>query len=295
MHKIYITLFLLLAATTATTAQNAATPNPGFENWTQVGNHFDPNNWNTLNPSTAIINVLTCTRATGVDAHSGTYAMKLTTKSVFGIMANGISSTAQLKTTAPYGVFGGIAYTARPDSMVGWFKYSPASAADSAFMEYISLAPNKDTIGYARFYTPNTAVSTYQRFSVPINYWSTAATDTSYWLFTASDGVNPVANSALYIDDIDLIFNTSGINTIVSASNFSVTNFVNDNILKVVNNSATQAQLTIMDNAGRMVQQANVASGENNFSTEALPSGVYFYKIVQPKQDRAVTGKLVRQ
>lgn len=295
MHKIYITLLLVLSATAISTAQNAATPNPGFENWTQVGNRFDPNNWNTLNPSTSILNVLTCTRASGVDAHSGTYAIKLTTKSVFGQTANGIATTAKIKTIPPYGVSGGIAYTARPDSMVGWFKYSPASPADSGFIEYISQAPNKDTVGFARIYTSNVAVTTYQRFSVPINYWSAATPDTAYWLFSASDGVNPVINSSLFIDDIDLVFNTTGINSNVAINNFAVTNFVNDNILKVVNNSSSQAQLTIMDNAGRTVKQLTVSIGENNFSTEALASGVYFYKIVQPKQDSAVTGKLVRQ
>lgn len=294
MRKLYIAISILLASATSSIAQNAATPNPGFENWTQVGNRFDPTNWNTLNPSTAILNVLTCTRATAPDVHSGTYAIKLTTKSVFGITANGTATTGKIKTTPPYGVSGGIAYAARPDSMVGWYKYTPASAADSAFIEYISFAPNKDTIGFARFYTPNVAVSTYQRFSVPISYWSAAATDTAYWLFTASDGVNPVINSALYVDDIDLIFNTSGINSHANNDVFTVTNYINENVIKVINSSSLDALLTITDASGRTVKTTTVTTGENNFSIDELAAGVYYYNIIQPKQSSHASGKFIK-
>jgi hypothetical protein len=122
MRKIYISIIVILAIAKVSVAQNAATPNPGFENWTQVGNHYDPNSWNTLNPSTSILNVLTCTRAVSPDIHSGTYAIKLTTKVVFGITANGTATTGKIKTVPPYGVSGGIAYAARPDSMVGFYR-----------------------------------------------------------------------------------------------------------------------------------------------------------------------------
>jgi hypothetical protein len=294
MRKLYIAISILLTAAASSNAQNAATPNPGFENWTQVGNRFDPTDWNTLNPSTAILNVLTCTRATAPDVHSGTYAIKLTTKSVFGITANGTATTGKIKTVPPYGVSGGIAYAARPDSMVGWYKYSPASAADSAFIEYISFAPNKDTIGFARFYTPNVAVTSYQRFSVPISYWSAATPDTAYWLFTASDAVNPVLNSALYVDDIDLVFNTSGINSVADNNVFTVTNYINDNIIKVMNGSSIDAQLTITDASGRVIKTVTVSSGENNFSIDALATGVYYYQIIQAKQNSHATGKFIK-
>src|SRR6188768_3135228 len=124
MKKLYFILIGLMGFSQAGFSQagftqNVATPNPGFENWTQVGNRFDPDNWNTLNPSTAIIGILTCTRASGVDVHAGTYAIKLTTKSVFGVTANGIASTATLITTPPYGVTGGIPYTGRQIVLLG--------------------------------------------------------------------------------------------------------------------------------------------------------------------------------
>ena len=151
------------------------TPNPGFETWTQQGNYWNPTGWNNLNSQTAILGVFTCTRGTGADAHSGTYGIKLTTKSVFTVTANGIASTATLVTTPPYGVTGGIPYTLRPDSITGWFKYTPANSNDSGFVQFVLLGSANDTIGFVRFNTPNTPVGAWTRFSRPINYSSAAA------------------------------------------------------------------------------------------------------------------------
>ena len=86
-------------------AQNP-TPNSGFENWNTVipvsGNPYDSlHEWNTLNFKTNVLGIYTCQKATGVDAHTGQYAAKFITKQPFGIIANGIASTAELITTPP--------------------------------------------------------------------------------------------------------------------------------------------------------------------------------------------------
>ena len=93
MKKIYLIAAVLLNVIFVK-AQNPALPNQGFEFWTQSGNHLDPDNWNTLNNSTGILGIFTATRVT--DAHSGSYAIKLQTKLVFGQIANGIASTGTI-------------------------------------------------------------------------------------------------------------------------------------------------------------------------------------------------------
>lgn len=224
MKKNYLLASLLLIMFSAN-AQNPALPNPGFEFWTQIsGSRWDPDNWNTLNPSTAIIGVLTATRATGADVHSGSYAIKLQTKNVFGQIANGIATTGTLITTPPYGVKGGIPYTQRPDSITGWYKYTPAGT-DSGFVEFILKGHNNDSVGYVRFVTPNAIVSTYTRFAAKINYYSSANPDTAVWILSSSRGSGPVVNSAIIIDDLNLVFNPivcnvpGGPNTIQITSN----------------------------------------------------------------------------
>lgn len=205
MKKIFTIIAASLMISGLANAQDPATPNAGFEDWTQVGSRYDPNNWNNLNPSTAILGVYTCTRASGIDKHSGNYAIKLQTKTVFFQTANGVATTGNLITTAPYGVTGGRPFTGRPDSISGWFKYAPAGA-DSGFVQFQLFAAG-DTVGNVRFQTGNYATSTYTRFSAPIIYSSTATPDTALWLISSSRAANPIVNSALYLDDLQLIYN----------------------------------------------------------------------------------------
>ena len=63
---------------------------------------------------------------------------------------------------APPGVGGGVPYTGRPDSIAGWYKYSP-TGTDNGFVEFqlLGTASTPDTIGYVRFVTPSAAVASY--------------------------------------------------------------------------------------------------------------------------------------
>jgi hypothetical protein len=294
LKKLYVILISLLFTHFSGVAQNAATPNPGFENWTQLGNRFDPNNWNNLNPSTAIIGVLTCTRATGADVHSGTYAIKLTTKSVFGVTANGIASTATLITTPPYGVSGGIAYTQRPDSIVGWYRSTPATTADSGFVQFVLLGAANDTIGFVRKFFPNTPVGTYTRFSAPVIYSSAATPVNSYWILSSSNPLTPVVNSAIFIDDIDLIFNPSGVTEVNGNAPFEIINTIIDNDLEVMNTSGRVADLLIFDSTGKRVVSKAVQPGSQKFNLPQLSNGLYFYKFFQAGLKVPVYGKLIK-
>lgn len=278
MKRLY-TIIIFLSITSGVKAQNA-TPNAGFENWNAVGNRFDPADWNNLNPSTAIIGVLTCARASGADAHSGNYAIKLTTKLIpgFNIIANGIASTGTLITTPPYGVSGGIAYTGRPDSITGWYKYTPAGT-DQGFVELQLLgATNTDTIGYVRFETPNATVSTYTRFAAAVNYLSTATPSNSIWILSSSKGVGPVVNSQIFIDDIAMVFNSSSVNTINSKNEVTILgNVIKEKIRFNYKNTGVY-QFRLIDTAGRIVADTQLNSQQSTVDVTSL-DGLYFYTI----------------
>lgn len=229
MKKFLTIITASIVITSFAYAQDPATPNAGFENWTLVGSRYDPVSWNNLNPSTSVLGVYTCTRASGVDKHSGTYAIKLQTKSVFFQTANGIASTGTIKTSAPYGISGGIPFTGRPDSISGWFKYTPVGA-DSGFVQFQLFAAG-DTVGNVRFQTGNYTTGAYTRFSAPITYYSAATPDTALWLLSSSRAANPILNSALYIDDLELIYNPlvcnvpTGLNTTTTTATSFKTNW----------------------------------------------------------------------
>ncbi|HRB53600.1 MAG TPA: T9SS type A sorting domain-containing protein [Bacteroidia bacterium] len=291
MKRLYTTIFLTLVAISLQ-AQNA-TPNAGFENWNQVGNRFDPADWNNLNPSTGIIGVLTCARASGADAHSGSYAIKLTTKLIpgFNVIANGIASTGTLITTPPYGVSGGIAFTGRPDSITGWYKYTPAGT-DQGFVELQLLGTtNTDTIGYVRFGTPNATVSTYTRFAAAVNYLSTATPSNTIWILSSSKGVGPIVNSQIFIDDIAMVFNPSSVNTIDTKNEVSILgNVIKEKIRFNYKNTGVY-QFKLIDTAGRIVTDTELNSQQSTVDVSAL-DGLYFY-IIENNSGIINNGKVI--
>ncbi|MFM7903416.1 MAG: T9SS type A sorting domain-containing protein [Bacteroidota bacterium] len=276
--KLTSTTLLLLFIVVNTFAQNP-TPNPGFENWSQTGNYFNPDGWNNLNSQTAILGILTCSRVTAAaDIHTGTYAMKLTTRSVFGITANGIASTATLITTPPYGVTGGIPYTLRPDSITGWYKYNPASASDSGFFQFVLQGAAGDTIGFVKLCTPNSAVSSYTRFSAPITYFSTATPTNSYWILSSSDGTNPVVNSALFVDDISLVFNpSSSLNTPLQSNQILLPQNPVTDFIRLVDHHGFHSQ--ILDLTGRTLLETQLNSSDQLLDINWLPEGTYILSL----------------
>lgn len=295
MKKVILLSWLLSLSAFVAIAQNAATPNPGFENWTQQSNYWNPNSWNNLNSSTYILGVFTCQRASAAaDVHSGSYAIKLTTKSVFGITANGIASTATLITTPPYGITGGIPYTDRPDSIVGWYKYTPANANDSGFVQFALLTNNYDTIGMVKFNTPNTPVTSYTRFSKAITYLSPATPELSYWILSASDGVNPVVNSVLIVDDIDLIFVTTPVTgEPVKSPIAPVSNLVQEEIV-IKNPSEKQVFFELTDLSGRMVMREEITHHRQSISSAMLNKGIYIYRLSDLHGRVHSSGKVIR-
>lgn len=295
IKKVILLSWLLSLSAFVAIAQNAATPNPGFENWTQQGNYWNPNSWSNLNSSTYILGVFTCQRASAAaDVHSGSYAIKLTTKSVFGITANGIASTATLITTPPYGITGGIPYTGRPDSIVGWYKYTPANANDSGFVQFALLTNNYDTIGMVKFNTPNTPVTSYTRFSKAITYLSPATPELSYWILSASDGVNPVVNSVLIVDDIDLIFVTTPVTgEPVKSPIAPVSNLVQEEIV-IKNPSEKQVFFELTDLSGRMVMREEITHHRQSISSAMLNNGIYIYRLSDLHGRVHSSGKVIR-
>jgi len=289
--KILYSTLLFIATGLSLQAQNA-TPNAGFENWNSIGNRVDPADWNTLNPITAILGVLTCTRASGADVHSGSYAIKLTTKLAFGITANGIASTGTLITTPPYGVSGGIPFTGRPDSITGWYKYTP-QGADQGFIQLMLTGSSiTDTIGFVKVETPNAAVTSFTYFSAPVTYYSSANPTNSIWILSSSRGDNPVVNSSIIVDDIAMVFNPTGLNHELTNSS-----------VKLLNNPATDKlyfstdnlsyQLQLISVTGNTVLNRTLTSDNNAVGIDEVANGIYFYTITGMQNNLITSGKVI--
>lgn len=181
-------------------------PNPGFENWTSQGfpAYLNPAGWGTLNGATSLAFVYTCERASGADAFNGSYAMKLTSKSVFGQSAPGIAVTGTIN-TGTQELEGGFPFTLRPTHLTGWYKYAPASGDNCEINVTLwSRSPQYEEIGNGVI-QPTAAVATFTRFLVPISYTSANTPDSGRVLLVSTNTSNIKVGSELIIDDLQFI------------------------------------------------------------------------------------------
>jgi len=288
MKKIYL-LFISISASPSIFSQ--ALPNPSFDNWTNQGSYDDPNNWNTLNSLTSSFGVVTVQKATGADIHTGAAAIKMITLSVLGQNANGLVTTGTIN-VAGMTVDGGIPYTLRPDSITGWYKCAP-QGADFGFVDFSLLdAAGTDTVGFAHFQSPNATVSTYTRFSVPINYHNANTPVLSRCVMSSSAGVSSVLNSVLVIDDLELIFNPNGIQESVFVKSTVHFNSA-QNMLMVFSNTAANIQVT--DVTGKIIIEQHVQKGNAEIILESVPPGIYIYRLTDNSPGNSITGKFIAE
>lgn len=279
-------------------AQNAATPNPSFETWTHTSgaaSYDDPTGWSDLNSTTSGLGTVTCYKATAAgDFHTGAAALKLVTKSVFGTIANGICTTGSINTSTQ-SLSGGIAFTARPDSIVGWYKSTPAGADHGFVQLLLTGTSDTDTIGYIKFNTPAAAVNTYTRFSVPMHYKSTNPVTNSQWLVSSSLGhTGQVVNATIFVDDLDLIFNPTGIQE-EQAGGFKTGPNPAATVFNVYNSRLTNAHIAFYAITGQLLQTVQLANLTNAIDISSFPQGPYLYTIFDEQGKALNTGKLIIQ
>ncbi len=291
-------LFFFIAAKAQT---NPATPNAGFESWTHnssYGGYDDPVSWNDLNSSTGILGLFTCYKdSTPADVHSGMYSVQLITMSLLTELIPGTITTGTINTGSQV-INGGIPYTLRPDSIIGWYKYTPASGDNGDIEFYVFGANHLDTIGQAFFKTPTTTVGTYTRFSLAVTYTSTATPDTALWIITSSNDQNTGhSGSQLIIDDLGLAFDsTTGIPPINNVENITVGPIPSTRFISINNGSNLKSLLfTLIDATGRKIEEAKIDEGTTNINIMGIAEGSYIYLIQNELRATVKSGKIVIQ
>jgi hypothetical protein len=207
--------------------------NPGFENWENAGTVKDePVDWSTIktcdDPGIAAVAPITYDRVT--DAHSGNYALKLYNVAVFGIIATGAITNGKFHAeynldssysyTDPSDPRWNTAFTYRPDSLTGWFKFFPKEDDAAQFKLILHVGdcqlPSNGTqdnwIGMAVNVTPRgVAYPEWTRFSVPFTYFSDGTPEYVLNVINSGDSTSAIDSSYLIVDDLQLIYNNAGI------------------------------------------------------------------------------------
>lgn len=255
-------------------------PNGGFENWTGSSPYVHPVSWNGTDSATSNLGV-SGTMQQSTDAHSGSYALRSEAKYLSlgptGRMVPGLATTGKILLLEEK-VIDGPAYTERPDSLVGWYKYT-RTFSDTMYVQLVLLDANDDTVGFAEF-TNIQDVGTYTRFSQPINYHTAGAPAYGHIIVrhaTSNDAGG--VGSVILIDDVDVVFKTSGIN---DKAKSAVKLYPNPakNFISIDNPTGDGVKVSIYDAIGRETLKRELTVEQKQLDFQ-LADGVYVVEIKQ--------------
>ncbi len=205
-------------------------PNAGFEAWEEIRSDvWEPVSWNSIkntDGSMAMKKLAPDVISKSEVAHSGRYSIRLVNKSTLGIVANGMLTNGAIhgskdKTKSWVYTNPEIAgfftpFKARPDSITGWYRYTP-QGNDSALVVLLlhrgsATLPDHGTrghwVGGLKLLLPATPKGVWTRFSAPVTYFKKEGAP-EYILFVLSAGNrrNAVEGSEALFDDLVLVYN----------------------------------------------------------------------------------------
>ena len=288
--------------------------NPGFENWeTTTGPNEEPNDWSSIQTGTPdnLAGVAPQVMFKSTDAHSGEFSLRLKNAFVFGIVANGVVTNgrallnfdpelANVHTDQSDSKWYTICET-RPDSIVGYFKYSPTDDDVTVIQALLHTGdgamPDSDStswIGLAKFTSLNEEITEWTRFSAPFEYFAEGNPD--YILFNISSGnaFEAVEGSEGWYDDFELVYNPVGIDENLANTLLSVYSIDRNIVIDLSKFGAGEKfDLEIYAVNGQLIIADSMISGNiNEWTMEE--SGVYICKL-QSKDGLRLTKKIVIQ
>ncbi|NVO02923.1 MAG: T9SS type A sorting domain-containing protein [Bacteroidetes bacterium] len=290
MKKLLFAVVLLLISTFV----KAQIPNNGFESWTGT----NPDQWSTLNSYTSAAGVYTAAKLT--PGHSGTSAIKLTTKNIAGIgIVPGLATSGTMQYPG-YNFSGGFPYTTRAQKLTGYFQWmSFVSNKDSAMIavylfKYNNISGNRDTIGKGVFYK-GPMVMSWTAFNVNINYMSGEYPDSALIVLASSYKQSSAqVNSYLYVDDMAFSGTVAGIENISNntpkCSIFP--NPASDQIvISFLNKEKNKKQIVIADITGKIAFNGETHQEKLPVDVSGFEKGFYFYQVIDEKKEEILKGK----
>jgi hypothetical protein len=186
---LFILMCMLSAALYSQTIQNN-----GFENWTMKTYYDEPDSFMTTNAQVYFMSSLpNVTKIT--DVQHGSFAAKLETvyinpDTAFGLMLIGKPITG--------GIGGGLPFTARPDSLIGYVKYNIMTNDTANIVVFFKkLGVMMGGVG-KQFH--GTAGS-YTRFSLPITWYAPGQPDSLIAIITSSNLDYPKIPGSIFCVD----------------------------------------------------------------------------------------------
>ncbi len=275
-----------------------AQPNGGFENWHAETSYQVPDKWQTWNFMSLAFpaNPLSAFKATGIDKHSGNYALKL--KTVFmnnNFFHDYISDTTggiftgKINISPPSYQYG-FPYTGRPSKLEFWSKYTPVGNDSGGAVVFLKKwnGAIPDTIAVGVISIPTTLA--YTLFHVNLTYLSNYLPDSAIIAFTSSKWP-PAArqNSTLYIDDVEFT-GWVGMDEPLKGLENKVILFPNptkENVnIQVQIEEADNIQ--VIDASAKLIGNFKILNHVTTINTSGFATGTYLYDI-RDKNDKILS------
>lgn len=289
--------------------------NQGFENWEDIGTGLiEPVEWSTIKTSedTVISSLAPLTYERSNDAHTGAYSLKLYNVQVFAnLVATGAITNgrfhAEFNLDSSYSFTQQddsrwhTAFTGRPDSLTGWFKFFPRLNDAAQFKVILHVddckLPENGTfpnwVGMAVYVTPNgVTYDEWTRFAVPFTYFNDNIPEYELFVINSGDSITAIDSSYLLVDDLHVVYKPAGISEPDISEPFL---FVTDDrlIISLESESAYLNQyFYLIDVTGQTVLTRQL---ENNqvLLPGHLPEGVYV-AVLQSKSKQFVQKVIIR-
>lgn len=262
--------------------------NADMELWETIASDEEPVNWNSFLSAGG---PLTWAAANQISSStdirpgsSGAKSCKIWSRSTFGIVANGNVTLGKINMgsttpTASSNYNSSItadanfseALTDAPDSIVFWAKFTPNGGGGNARMKAVlhdnydyrdpeDAASSSHIVATAVLNYPNTNGG-WVRHAVAFDYSGPASGNTNILLtFTTNETPGGGAgDDEVLIDDVELIYNPSGINEF-SNSNTNISMDNDNNIINVSSTLPLNSMYEIYDMQGKVVQSGELKS-----------------------------------
>ncbi|UOQ67598.1 T9SS type A sorting domain-containing protein [Hymenobacter volaticus] len=292
LYKLAVAV-LSLCATGKASAQ--AVPNGNLENWEQRNGSERPVNWSTTDDLLDAIGVPVISNAVSKtsDKQSGTFAVKLENKALFGGLATGgflaLGTLPDLESEE----FLGVPFTSRPTHLQFHYKQTGTNIADDSARVVVALTRyvngHREVVGGTESLL-RSAPSSYTLMSLPLRYLSTATPDSVFLLFDSATAESFTLGNALYLDNIAFTGTVAATRNESLAKDVQV--YPNPSATGLFTLTATGREaelvgttLTVTDAQGRTVlrQAYSRTNPPRTIDLQSQPAGLYLLHLDTPK------------
>jgi hypothetical protein len=279
MKKIILSILSLALIQHVTNAQVIS--NHSFENWATTGSN--PTDWTTSNGIVTLLGgtSMVVEKETSI-VQEGNSSARLTSRFITSPVASAVvpgvvglvTINALTRTYSP-----GKAFTSRPDSLVGYYQYTPAGGDHFGVIILLSKwnGTSRDTIGMAT-YTDNAASTTFNRFGMEINYRSTSNPDSILLVMSSSGDIpSAVDGSVAYVDNVQFVNKSTTSDVIICFAKPEFRLYPNPvNEMMHIETVSENANVQILDALGRLVLTQNNSGFLGTINVSTLQKGNYF-------------------